>query len=417
MALRGSRGVWARIAMGAGLLVTFVGLGVYQEVVFSRTHMLGSDYILYQLGVMRAWARQNPYQPLDLGDGHLFPSYLYPPPSLLLFALMAWIAPARVGPVVLFVALSVIGLVVCLIALARATRVSRWWWKGFVALLLMTSAGMLETWHCGQINVVVVVLTTGFWLAWRREQPAVASGCLAAAICLKTTPLALLVFYLTPRRLAWTPIVVAMVAGWLLLSVALIPQPRILSAFGEAMRMGAGDPHAYAWNNSLSVSIASMIVELTGWTPSWEAVHTGKLALLGAMVGLVYLPYALRGTSERAGAALFVAITVAMVLAPNLVWLHHAALLAPAIWVLLVECELPLVRGLTLVALLLMQAQRFWQWHLAYENTYPFAIAQLLLIAAALRFAAHDEGWRFWRAVAVPISFRRVSALPPAPGP
>src|SRR5262249_34141559 len=84
--------------------------------------------------------------------------------------------------------------------------------------------------------------------------------------------------------------------------------------------------------------------------------------------------------------ALFATCAVTMVLAPNIVWLHHAALLIPGLFILLAESHSTVVVAATLIAMFCIQCVRCVEAHLALPAYAVFGFAQVLLLVACAAF-------------------------------
>jgi protein involved in polysaccharide export with SLBB domain len=187
---------WKPIGAGA-LLAVFLALGVCQ---WNRFHsQLGQDFAIYRIALNKAQMGEDPYIPRTSGWG-----FVYPPPALLLLAGVCWLSPTIPGrtPALVvsgatygFLILSIAAAVLSVGLLAR--RLDRW--RLWTASLLLCSAGLVETIYIGQINAVVLLLIVIFWRAWQAERHWLASTALAAALCLKLTPIVFAILFVTRR--------------------------------------------------------------------------------------------------------------------------------------------------------------------------------------------------------------------------
>jgi len=368
-------GTRSRIRAGAAVALVglFVALAVCQLRAFQATATFGSDHFVYSLAVHKAWHGENPYETRQIGW-----AYLYPPPALLLLKATAGVTPSGWNAGQTFTALSVAAVLIALAVLAGSMS----WRAVVVGALLLSSAGMLESTCIGQINGFVVLLVALFWWSWQRRAPRLAAIWLATAICLKTTPLAFVPLLCRRGQRAAPLMLVLGVLGWLCLAEYLIPAPHVTWSFWHALRAASAEYVDNLWNYSLSVIIPMMLRRVTHIDLSWTTVHTVKLAMLVALLAASYVIYVLRQGARSATVALFVTCNVCMVVAPNIVWLHHAALLIPAFWLLLVEPQDRLESLLALLALLCFQSTRCLQAQLGIPAHRSFAAGQLLLIAA-----------------------------------
>jgi hypothetical protein len=270
-------------------------------------------------------------------------------------------------------------------------------WRGiYLSLLLLTSAGLIETVCVGQINGIVVVLLASFFWAWRRQCHWLACAALATAVALKATPVALVAFYATRKGWKWVLRLAAIVMMWFLLAEILIPAGHLTSSFVDALRWASDQPvndsAAAMLNYSLSASISRFLhARFHSVMPrTWTVVHRGKLLLLALLLGATYLRY--RRRPVVAANALFVSCSTCMVLAPNIVWLHHATLLIPAFFVLLAEPNNWVAFATALLALLCLQSTRCLEFYLQVHPALPSGIGQVLLLAASAIYMVADAG-------------------------
>lgn len=368
------------VAKGLSMAVlgVFVGLGILQ--LDSLRHIqLGTDHFVYSVAVSKAWRGQDPYLRTPSPW-----AYLYPPPSLLVVKGAEIITPPGVRPAITFIVLSFIGAVLGVRLLAGP----RWWQRWRVAVLLLTSAGFIESTYLGQINGLVIACVSVFLFAWRRESYWLASFALAAAICLKITPLILAVFFLTRTHWKWLMAVAGFVVGWHAIAQLLIPVPHLTGSFiatlwwaSEQLNYG---PFGILHNYSLSVAVPAFLRALVGVQVPPMAVHRLKLIILMVLVAVTYAFYVRRRRSVDATNALFVQCNLCGFLAPNIVWLHHAALLMPALWVVLVDAESSLLAAVCLAALFCFQAAPGLHSVFGVLPRGPFVAGEVLLLAVGV---------------------------------
>src|SRR5262249_9426763 len=157
-------------------LSLFIGLAICQLHYHMRVDLLGAHHYVYALAIQKAWRGDDPYLPLGMGW-----TYLYPPPSLLLFRAVEILTAPSVGPRLAFIGLAGIAAVLCIVVMAGSLR----WPRALVCVLLLTSAGVIESTYLGQINGIVILFLAVFFVAWRRNAFPLACAALAVAICLK----------------------------------------------------------------------------------------------------------------------------------------------------------------------------------------------------------------------------------------
>jgi len=379
-----------RTAVGLFSLLVVIGLGVYQETGFAAKGVgLGSDYRIYSLAVDRAYVtRYDPYFPHSIGG------YLYPPPSLLLIqGVKLGSRLLHVRDVDAFVTLSLVSAILALALLSNALRAGHLsTYAASLGVILLASAGSLETIHCGQINLVVLVFLALMIDAWRHRRYALASVALAVAICLKATPIVFAILFLTRRRWKWLCATAFFVGLMFLGAMALLPPHGLTMSFLSALWWASHQEVNNIWNNSLSIFIPSVLQGWSGGYIDWKLVQSVKLVALLSMLLVAYRVYLARQESRHAENALLVACTFSMVFAPNILWLHHAALLIPAFWICLTELESLPMRCATALSLLLIQVLRWYQWGLGRSDSAPFAVAQLILVLVALAYVR--QAWR-----------------------
>lgn len=372
-------------AIMAAILAVFVALAAWQWMTFSRHGPLGSDYFVYTIAINKAWQASDPYLPHSIGWG-----YLYPPPSLLLVKASALLARPGISPTAVWIGAGVLAVCASLVILAGGRLC---WWRACVALLLLTSAGLVESTMVGQINGLVVLGVVTFFVAWRAERPGVACVALAIAICLKATPIVFAALFLKRDHIKWLLPLGASVAGLLLLAQLIIPAGHLAQSYLDAFRWAASPERIQnlteAYNYSLSVALPKLLFRLGGTlTPTtWDALHWGKLTLLTVVLGAACVGYVKDGHCHSTRDTLFVVCNVCMVLAPNMVWLHHAALLIPAFWFLLAESNSRAVVGLAMIALLCFQCTRWLPSYTGVEPAFVFGLGQVVLLGATLLYA------------------------------
>ena len=357
-------------------LVAHLALAAEQWADFHSSRMLGSDHLIYTLAVQRAWSGSDPYLPHHIGWG-----YLYPPPSLLLLRATEWLSPAAVTARSVWIAASILAVLLAVL-LCRRSDDSR---PLYTAALLLTSAGVIESTRCGQINGFVVLLVVGFSSLWHGGRRGLAAGVLATATCLKTTPLLLTVMFLRRRDWKWIGVFVGIVVLWCGLAAWLIPAAHVNRSFLESLRWSAQQYFYWGWNYSLSVSVPVLLHEWGKIDVTFVTFHWTKLMFLALLLVAAWAVFIATDSSTAAGDMLFVVSNVCMVLAPNLVWLAHAALLIPAYWFFLARSRDVGLMVLAALSLLAFQLVRPLQTAALISPAAPTAVAQLLLLAACIR--------------------------------
>jgi hypothetical protein len=353
-----------------------VTLGVLQVLTYRSYRPGGSDHFIYTIAVQRAWGGGNPYEPHQIGWG-----YFYPPASLLLLRAVDLLSPKGLPAWQLWTWLGAASTVAAVLLLSGMSSKRRNWWAG---MLLLTSAGSIESIYVGQINGFVVLLVAAFWCAWQAKRPLLAGSLLAGAVALKATPLVFVVLLLRDRD--WRSLAALGIASVVLLVAAesLIPGPWLLPEYLSAMRWAADQFVYLATNYSLSAIVPVLSETWFHVALNWRLVHWIKLAMLASLLAVTVLVHGRRIRNRDPAGIVFVVCNVVMVLAPNLLWLHHEALLIPAYWWLLTAVPRPAVTILTVGSLLGFQSLRALYSRWAVAPTLPGFAAQVLLLAACL---------------------------------
>jgi len=339
---------------------------------------LGPDHFVYTVATQKAWAGQDPYLPHHIGWG-----YFYPPPSLLLLEGLNRLSPHWIRPALFFISWSALAGVVAVLLMAAPLRRGRF----AIAALLLTSVGVIESVYRGQVNLFVLLTMAVFWRAFQAEWMWVACIALGTAICLKLTPIVFAISLMTRRHWRWLVVVVVVVVLWFAAAAAVIPAGHLTTSFIDALRWASqqSEPNAIAalWNFSLSSSLPTVLQTYTRLHIEWQTMQDVKLLLLVVVLSITYAAYAY-GSVTRI--AFLMVCNVVMVLAPQLVWIHHFALLIPALVVVLVPMDDAIVAWMTLIACLCFQSARLLQVHVGIHPALPFACGQLLLLAAVILF-------------------------------
>ncbi len=270
--------------------------------------------------------------------------YLYPPPTLVLLAPLAWLPfpLARVG---------LLGLShVCLLAMIwlTATRLAgleperRPAAMGLVLVLGLMFHPIAVTLEHGQINLVLALALLLFWLTERAGRSVMAGALLAVAIALKTYPVLLLPLLVLVGR--------ARVAGWTVAALACLSGVAALVVPGEAwghwlaevvptggygrVPLGLFSPAA-EWNQSLNGIFSRWFMEAGEEAPRGvgRALTYGVATVL--MLATAWGAWRARRRTAGLDLTLAAGLPLTYLLAP-LSWEHHLAYLWPGlVWMLL----------------------------------------------------------------------------------
>lgn len=276
--------------------------------------------------------------------------FLYPPPTLFVFAPMAWL-PFPVARVGLLLVNHLCVLLLLWLVPARLCGLSA---RGqplrfsLVIALLLLFYPIAVTLEHGQINLILTVLICLMWLALRSRRESWAGLFLAGAIVLKTYPALLLLFLPLMRRNRAAVAALGAMAALTAVAAAVVPHQawtdwyRVVLPSGGYFRTPAGlfSPAA-EWNQSLNGFFSRLFTKNEWSAPAWDNPALGRaLAYLFAAsmtalsLGAVWRVRRSEGTApiDRAVA---VALPLVYLVAP-LSWEHHLVYVLPAaVWMLM----------------------------------------------------------------------------------
>ena len=202
---------WAFLA-GAFVAVSFPVYWVLASVVplFGGSEGHAADFLIYHRAGLRVLA--------DPATLYADSSFLYPPPSGVLFALAVQV-PLAWGYLA-FAAMNLAVLAGCLRLWERLVPAPPTGWaRAAVWTVAFASAPALQNLKYGQVNALVLLVALGF-LVLLRERPAWAGALLAVGVWLKVYPAVLGLFMLTRRT--W-PALVGLGLGLVGIAVVLLP--------------------------------------------------------------------------------------------------------------------------------------------------------------------------------------------------
>ncbi|MCX7792339.1 MAG: DUF2029 domain-containing protein [Chloroflexaceae bacterium] len=338
----------ALAGLGIGGMGLYLAAGVWNH---RNVHPgLALDLEIYLRAGRLALAGQIPYDPPELNV--IGVSFVYPPPTVPLFAALAavepWLAHALwlVGSVALY-ALALLGIYAAQEGAGRA---------GLVAALGLglSFAPFLENLAIGQINSLMLfglVLFTlghsGRRLAWAGDVA------LAAVILIKLTPVALLLWPLARgdwRRLG--RVALGMVA--LSLPALALYGPAPWMAFAQLLPDLLGGVPRNPYNQALAAVLTGLTAP--GSAAEQAAAWLGRAFSLGLLATWAAICWRRRGANDGAILACGVAI---LTVSSSLIWYHHLVFLAlPLAWLALAAPRRPPWPGVALLALGLIQATR-----------------------------------------------------------
>lgn len=361
----------------------------------------------YEPGILMAWEYFNGL--------NVYP-FLYPPPSLPIFAPLAWLGFVQALAAVLVANLILVAVSVDHLYRRYVVTLPRgaWFWIGVAVLVL--HYGFVRTVMNGQINLLVLFLVLLAWnTAANRRWAAVTGLALAAAILLKTYPAVLLGVFLMRRD--WR--VIGACSGGLLasalLSWAIAPAGVWMDWLQDVAPTGHWgattfllfEPGRYA-----NISLNGMLSRL------FDAEVVGRLALPMAAAVLAAsfaVLWRLRRLPARAFHDWAFPITlVATFLVAPLSWFHHAVFLLPGLLLLLTAAAGRRGAAAAVPAAIVLFVSFYWspiarqaEWVSTFPTLGILALWAALLTAALRRQrAAAGQG-----AAAVPAAARADARL------
>lgn len=336
---------------------------------------LALDLEIYLRAGRLALAGQIPYDPPELNV--IGVSFVYPPPTVPLFAALAavepWLAHGLwlVGSVALYT-LALLGIYAAQEGVGRA---------GLLAMLGLGLgfAPFLENVAIGQINSLMLFGLALFVLGHAIRRLAWAGDvALAAVILIKLTPVALLLWPLARgdwRRLAR----VALGVVALSLPALALYGPAPWMAFAQLLPDLLGGVPRNPYNQALAAVLTGLTAP--GSAAEQAAAWLGRAVSLGLLGSWAAICWRRRGANAGAILACGVAI---LTVSSSLIWYHHLVFLAlPLAWLALAAPRRPPWPGLALLALGLIQATRPIESGLGMPP-WPAVAGYLILVIACI---------------------------------
>jgi len=336
----------AGLVMGGMGLYLAVGLWNHRNV-----HPgLALDLEIYLRAGRLALAGLSPYDPPELNV--IGVSFVYPPPTVPLFAALAavepWLAHGLwlVGSVALYM-LALLGIYAAQEGVGRVHLVA-------MLGLGLGFAPFLENLAIGQINSLMLFGLALFALGHSERRLAWAGDvALAAVMLIKLTPVVLLLWPLA--RGDWRRLTrVALGAVALSLPALALYGPALWTAFAQLLPDLLGGVPRNPYNQALAALLTGLTVP--GSTAEQAAAWLGRAFSLGLLAAWAAICWGRRGANDGAILACGVAI---LTVSSSLIWYHHLVFLAlPLAWLALAAPRRSPWPGLALLALGLIQATR-----------------------------------------------------------
>lgn len=227
----------------------------------------------------------------------------------------------------LFVVITVVLVLGCLLAVAREVRLPAVD-TGLAVGAVLLGAPLLATVGLGQIYAFLTVALTGAWLAARRGHDLAAGVGIGIAVALKPSLAPLLLLPVLRRETRTAPAAVGTAAAGTLLGVAVCG----LDASLAWVRLVLDHPVQTFFDNASLPATLVRLTSDTGWGRPLVEVPGGLLvgSVLGGVIVLATL-WALR----RSGPDALWAVAAASLVASPVTWNTYLVVLAPAVLVVL----------------------------------------------------------------------------------
>jgi len=347
-------------------------------------HPLGSDLRIYQESYHTAAAGGDPYHPIEIGRSFVNHPFLL----TILGGAGGSVGEAAVLRVVVVSALSWLATIWVLLrvfatrAPAATGPTPLWRSRPGLAVMLLGFGPAWETLLTGQVNALAMLALVLALACDLRGRPWLGGLCLALAVVLKTSPAALLLFYLVRGR--WRVLAGAGVGLGAASAVAalqfggdiLVDWLAVLGRIGVMVRTSK-------FNQSV-LALAYRQLAPLGWdglAPTLLAIH--KLGFAAVLVVVLSRSYRRRRGSADDLVWLFATLLTAITVFSPLVWFHHSVFLALTL-VLLLDDATARVRGLALACVWLIQADRLFEFGFT-RHAWPVLLAHGILLVVMLR--------------------------------
>ncbi|MFQ5400850.1 MAG: glycosyltransferase family 87 protein [Anaerolineae bacterium] len=339
----------------------------------------GWDFGIYLTAYAKAAAGRDPYLPFHIGSGFLNHPFL-----LSVAAPFAWL-PDSTGRVLAWataVFLAWIGAILAMLRLAAHVYgpLSRRR-QGFILLLFLGFAPIVEALYVGQISPVVALLLCLCLLLAVEGREALSGLSLALAILFKTSPVLLLVYFTAIRR--WRVVVSTAVSLFVLSGVSAVQfSPHSLADFAAILPRLGLQMHASPFNLSGASLVSRALIDLNWQNLLLPLRQAHILLVLAATLFLFRIGLRLSPHFDQQHFWLFAAFLALMVAASPLVWYHHLLfLLLPLAGLVLHPSRVVAASGLGLT--LLIQLERPFDAAVG-MIALPVLLAQAAVLGASL---------------------------------
>jgi hypothetical protein len=345
----GSLSLTKRLGLVLGA-VLYAALAVWNQVRVNPG--FPSDAAIYFDAVHKASEGKDPYHPFHIG-----PSFVYPPPALLVGAPFATLSGERGR--FLWAGLGIACYAAALALLVETFRPAlRGWQAVGLAAFALLFAPFLETLTIGQVNPIILLALSLFILGLSTPRYAwVGDVALAVAAATKISPIVLLAIPLSRRDWKRCGRVVAglvSLSGLSILAFGLNPW----RGFMEVLpKLFSGFPGTI--NQAVGPTLALAAGKLGWYLDSGLVSRAFSILILGVFALVVW-----RFRAEESALLSLASVGVAsMTVGSGLIWHHHLTFLVIPIVGVLLSCNFGWWRSLAVAmmlgALLLIQADRY----------------------------------------------------------
>jgi len=325
--------------------------------------------------------------------------YLYPPPSLLLFAPLSMLTYEE-SRIMFFLLNHLLIVVLCwsiphyLLGINPKTRFNVW---AVSVAYILAFTPLHETLAVGNVNILLLVCILAFWVLARRNNSAAAGLFLALAIVLKTYPvliIPLLVIIRRMREVAWS---IAWLIFSILISFMAIPirvwkswLSNVLPYGGYGLEVPGLHPPAAIWNQSINGFFSRLFTSNKWSAPIYVNPDYGKYltiitSILVVLVSayITWLSYQ-KYRGQAIDHLMLIALPAIFLVAPWS-WGHHLTYVLPPIILLLnSRCEWNIMNKFIYFVLVFSTAAILGLLSIVYLKIFGVLLLWIISIIAAL---------------------------------
>lgn len=386
-----------RILLSGHILIAVYLVGYVTVSINSFETMKDKGYWLqdlryYERAVNETFQGPGPYAVLSIGPG-----FFYPPPSLLLIESIKAIKneETKVRVVIALNALLLGTMIWGLIRHFRLSHVATWYWY----VLGLCYSPFLESAYLGQINIIPMLGLAALFLFMNRRWFIAGTG-LAIATLSKVSPGIFLVYLLACRQ--WKVVVGAALGSIALCVITalrygispFIQYPGVLQWLSLQVPLGVV-PQSFEARMVWLEQITVIQPNSYGWAaPLVSYCHNNFLHQRGLtyyLCGVLALTSLFLFRSREELSRSFVIFTLAMMLAPNVMWYHHYTFMLLPLFIWMGDSKLSkLVVSWCLLGLFVTQIDRHGLTHGILIHLFGHLSIIAILASQAFRFGQRE---------------------------